>query len=259
MKRLLILLLLIAVAPPAWAHDAAVEADAVGVSRRALGNTLPDLRFVDTSGRTVRLADYRGRPLLVGLIYTACTDVCPLLVQQLYQAVAIGQETFGRDAFAVLTVGFDAANDTPQRMRSFARQQGVDLPNWEFLSGDQATIDRLAGALGFTLIPSAGGFSHMAQISVVDGDGRIYRQVYGNTFSVNTLIEPLKDLVYGRERRIQSFADLVGRVKLFCTIYNPSTGRYEIDYSVFIGIGIGLACLMLVLLWLVGEYRRSAT
>jgi len=259
MVRLFALLLMIWAAPAALAAGSSDADDALALSRRALGNTLPDLHFVSTTGRSVQLADYRGRPLLVSLVYTACTDSCPLVVQRLYDAVEVGQETFGPDGFAVVTVGFDSANDTPQRLRAFARQQGVDLPNWEFLAGDHATVDRLIEAVGFTLVPTAGGFSHMAQVSVVDKDGQIYQQVYGDAFAVTSIIEPLKDLIYGRAQRIETVTDFVERVKLFCTIYNPNTGRYEIDYSVFIGLAIGLACLMVVAAWLVREFRRSTT
>lgn len=259
MKRLLVPLLLLIISSPALAHDVVDEQTAISNSRRAIGTVLSDLAFVNTTGQPVQLADYRGRPLLLSLIYTACTNTCPLVVQNLYEAVEVAQETFGRDGFAVVTIGFDAANDTPQRLRSFARQQGVDLPNWDFLAGDRQTIDRLVEAVGFTIVPSAGGFTHVAQVSVVDANGRIYQQVYGDSFAVTAIMEPMKDLIYGRERSIQNVSDLVQRVKLFCTVYNPNTGRYEFDYSVFIGLAIGFACLLVVFLWLVSEYRRSTT
>jgi protein SCO1/2 len=247
----------LAFATPAMAASGGDAGKALGVSRQALGSELPDLVFTASDGRAVRLSDYRGRPLLLSLIYTGCTDVCPLLTQHLRVAVEVAQETFGGEAFAVLTVGFDAANDSPGRLLAFARRQGADLPNWEFVSGDQESIDRLAEAVGFSLYPSAGGFGHMAQVSVIDADGRIYQQVYGDSFETPAILEPLKDLHYGRQRPVENLSDLVQRVKLFCTVYDPNTGRYYFDYSFFIGAAIGLACLSLVLSWLVGEYRRS--
>jgi protein SCO1/2 len=225
-------------------------------SRGALGRTLPDLRFIDTAGKPRRLGEFRGRPLLVSLIYTACADVCPALIENLHPAIEAAQETFGADAFAVVTVGFDTRQDTPARLLAFVRERGVTLPNWHFLSGDRATVDSLATAVGFTFYPSAGGFDHMAQVSVVDRDGRLYRQVYGGVFDTPQIVEPLKDLVYGRERPLLSVEGLVDRVRWLCTVYNPRTGRYYFNYSLFIGIAIGAASLLGLLAWLVREWWR---
>lgn len=241
----------------AEASEKSMQDQALAVSRAAVGNALPDLDFTDTTGRKVRLADFRGRPLLVTLVYTGCADICPALIESLYPAVRTAQEAFGEDSFAVITIGFDARNDSAERMRSFARQHGVDLPNWTFLSGNSASVERLSEAVGFTIVPSAGGFEHMAQVSFVDRDGRVYQQLYGGAFSTPAVVEPLKDLVFGRTRSILSFAGIADRVKLFCTVFNPNTGRYYFNYSLFIGMAIGIACLLLVLTWIVREFRKS--
>jgi protein SCO1/2 len=239
----------IAAAPP-------TAEEVLDKSQGALGRTLPDLRFIDTAGMPRRLDEFRGRPLLVSLIYTACTDACPALIENLHPAIEAAQETFGADAFEVVTVGFDTRQDTPARLLAFVRERGVTLPNWHFLSGDRAAVDGLATAVGFTFYPSAGGFDHMAQVSVVDREGRLYRQVYGGVFDTPQIVEPLKDLVFGRERPLLSVEGLVDRVRWFCTVYNPRTGRYYFNYSLFIGMVIGAVSLLGLLAWLVREWRR---
>ncbi len=254
-RRLLALFCLLA--GPVAAAPAADPDAALAKSRSALGRSMPDLAFVDTSGRRVRLSEFVGRPYLLTLIYTACSDACPLIIRNLHPTVENARELLGADRFAVLTVGFDARHDTPDRMRSFMRSQGVDLPNWHFLSADQKTIDALAEAVGFTFYPYAGGFDHMAQITVVDAEGRIYRQIYGGAFEPPQVMEPLKDVVFGRFRPITDMGGLLDKVRLFCTIYDPNSGRYYFDYSLFIGIAIGAACLSLVASLLVREWRRS--
>lgn len=249
------LLWLLAGAAASAADPPTAEA-ALARSEAAVGGTLPELAFVDTAHLPRTLAEFRGRPLLVSLIYTACSDVCPALIDNLYPAVEAAQRTFGADAFSVVTIGFDTRNDTPERMLSFVRAHGIALPGWHFLSGDRATVDALAAAVGFTVYPSAGGFDHMAQVSVVDRDGRVYRQVYGGVFETPQIVEPLKDLVYGRERPLLSVAGLVDRVRWFCTVYNPRTGRYYFSYALFLGIAIGGGSLLGILAWLLREWRR---
>ncbi len=245
----------------AWTAQAITppdEEESLARSRAVVGDTLPDLAFRDTEGRIVRLGELRGRPLLISLVYTACADICPTQIQTLYPIVENALEMFGADAFRVVTIGFDAARDTPQRMRSFARSQGVDLPGWLFLSADQETIDTLTEAVGFTIYPLAGGFGHLAQVTVVDAEGRIYRQIYGATFEPPQIMEPLKDLVYGRYRPMTGLEDVLDRIRLFCTIYDPDSGRYHLNYALFIRIAIGSGALLLVLFVVVREWRRSA-
>lgn len=209
-------------------------------SQRAIGRAVDDHRFVDRSHRARRLADYRGKPLLLTLIYTGCSSTCPIVIQDLYRAVERAQAALGPDAFAVATVGFDTRNDTPERLASYARSQGVDLPNWDFLSGDPETIERLAAETGFIFAPSPAGFDHLAQVTILDAGGRIYRQVYGGDISPQTIVEPLKDVVFGRRADASPLAALASRIRLVCTVFDPNQGRYRFSYAIFIGLAIGV-------------------
>lgn len=232
--------------------------DVLATSQGALQHRLPDLTFVDPAGHQVRLSDYQGRPLLVSMLYTGCTDICPTLIENLRPAVAAAQEALGQESFHVVTVGFDVRNDTPERLRSFARLHGADLPNWAFLSADQDTIDQLAEAVGFTIFSVGGGFEHSAQVSVVDENGKLYQQVYGGTFETPAIVEPLKDLVLGQRHPLVSLDGITDRIRLYCTIYNPRTGRYYFNYSLIVGIVIGAGCLLLVLALLLREHLRGS-
>lgn len=247
------------VAPGAFAaSNAQVDGQAaLAASQAALGRELSGFQFHDTSGRAISLERYRGKPLVVSLIYTGCSNTCPVITQTLFDALSAAAEVFGTDAFAAVTIGFDAAHDTPERMRAFRRSQGVRLANWTFLSGDAPTIDALAQTVGFAFTPSPAGFDHMVQTTILDGEGRIYRQVYGDDFAPPSLVEPLKTLVFGTESTVFSLDGLIDRVRLFCTVYSPSSGRYRFDYSLFIGMGAGLSVLGLLALILLREWRRS--
>ncbi|MDH3740016.1 MAG: SCO family protein [Hyphomicrobiales bacterium] len=255
MRLVLCLFAIIVMIVPASATQNELEDQAAARSEAAIGNLLPPSNFVDTQGRQVTLEQLRGKPVLISMVYTGCTDVCPAIIENLRPAIEIGQDALGADSFTTITVGFDTRHDTPERMRSFARARGIDLPNWLFVSGDQQTVQRLADAVGFTITPSAGGFDHTAQVSIVDADGRIYQQIRGGVFNPPAIVEPLKDLMFGRRQAIVSLGGITERIKLFCTVYNPNTGRYYFNYSLFIGLGIGIACLLLVLIWLVREFR----
>jgi protein SCO1/2 len=241
-------------APSAFDAEAAIE-----YSQAAIGRQVGDYSFLDSDRTEVRLAELQGKPIVVNLVYTACSYSCPLIVQTLYSAVEVAQDALGEDSFAVLTIGFDTQEDTPARMRAYARGQGVDLPNWRFLSGDEATVSSLSKDLGFIYYPSPRGFDHLAQTSVIDAEGLVYRQVYGSDFSAPAVVEPLKDLVFGRQGDLTSVAGLINRVRLFCTLYDPSSERYRFDYSIFIALAVGsvaLGAIGLILLRALLRTRR---
>ena len=68
----------------------------------------------------------------------------------------------------MLTVGFDARNDTVARMAQFASVQGVKLSNWRVASGDTATIEALLNDLGFSYAGGRRRLSITAQTTIVD-------------------------------------------------------------------------------------------
>jgi protein SCO1 len=241
----------------AAAKPALDEAAAISVGQAAIGRELGDHALWDSDGRRIRLADFRGRPVVLNLVYTSCSGLCPTIIQTLDTAVAAAQQTFGVDRFSVLTIGFDTRNDTPERMRAFARAQGIDRPGWRFLSGDASTVEALGDEVGFAVYPAAQGFDHMALTTIVDPEGRVYRQIYGGAFDPPALVEPLKELVLGRRSAWTSLDGLINRIRLFCTLYDPRTGSYRFDYAPFIGMAIGLAALAGVAGFLIREWRRT--
>jgi len=214
--------------------------DALATSQAAIGQLLGSHQFQNTHGQPVDLNDYRGKPLVISLIFTSCYHICPATTQHLAKVVRKARSALGDDSFSVVTLGFDAPNDTPDAMRVFAAQQSVNLPDWAFLSGEQAAIDRLAEKLGFQYFPTPSGFDHLIQSTIIDAEGRIFRQVYGIQFDTPHLIEPLKVLVFGEDETATLLDQITARVKLFCTVYDPASDSYKFDYSIFVGLFIGI-------------------
>jgi protein SCO1/2 len=230
-------------------------AAAIGLSQSVIGGRVSDYAFTDSRGRARRLADYRGRPLLVNFVYTGCSQVCPVTVRFLDKAIAEARLALGRDSFAVATIGFNQPFDTPQAMHAFAAQYGIADPKWDFLSPAPGTVDALTRELGFTWYATPKGFDHVTQVTIVDGDGRIYRQIYGENFEVPMLIEPLKQLITGMPVPAGDWRALVEKVRLFCTVYDRSSGRYRLDYSLFVGILVGVTVLGAGTVSLLREWR----
>ena len=242
------------------------EKEALRISQSAIGNQLGDYTFLNHSWRKVRLSDYRGKPLIISMIYTSCPVICATTTKNL-SALKQSRDVLGADSFAVLTIGFDTANDTAEAMDAFAKRMEVQLPNWEFVSADAESIKKLSKDLGFVFSPSPdGGFNHITQTTFIDGKGKVNLQIYGEEFENRTLLDPLKNMiydvkatdpVYSFETAESGFAGIAKSVRLFCTVYDTRTGKYTVDYSFFYGIGLGIFVSLLIIWWIVGEYRRS--
>lgn len=241
-------------ADPGRTPDLAFDREeALQASQAAIGRELADYRFRDASGRTVRISEFAGRPVLINMVYTACSYYCPITSQALSQGVRAASDALGDGSFAVLTIGFDSRNDNPVRMRSYARAQGIDMPNWYFLAADAETVLALTAQLGFTFRPAPQGFDHLAQTTLIDGTGRIVRQIYGADLTVPQVVEPLKRLRAGQAAGLSSIGDIVERIRLFCTLYDPDRDAYRFDWSFFIGLGIGLLSIALLAAFLTNQ------
>jgi len=231
---------------------------ALRASQDAIDTTPADYPLTDHTGKALSLSDFRGKPLVLSLIYTSCFHICPMTTRHLHKVVEKAREALGSDAFSVAVLGFDAQNDHPREMAYFAKKQGIEDAGWSLLSADPDTINALTKDLGFVFFASPNGFDHVVQATVIDADGKIYRQVYGEVFDTPLLVEPLKELVLGRPKPNQDFfSTLVDKVRFFCTTYDPNSDGYRFDYSLFIGILIGALIILSGVVFIVRELYKG--
>lgn len=226
-------------------------------SEQAIGRMLGNYVLISSTGAHLPLASYRGKPLVISLVYTACSSVCPTSTQHLIAAVAQANRVIGPDRFEVLTVGFDARHDGPARLTQFAATQGVKFPNWRLASGDPGSIEAMLRDLGFSYASTAGGFDHVTQTTIVDREGRVYRHIYGDDFPITIFIEALKDAVYGTRASL-TLSGIVDRIKFICTVFDPGAGRYRIDYGLMFGSVLAALSLLIFGLLLAREWRRAS-
>jgi protein SCO1/2 len=243
---------LVAAAQQGAALDAA---DAVAASRAAIGRTIGDEILLDRRARPVSLAHFRGKPLLVSFIYTGCFQVCPLATRSLDEAVGVLQTRFGSDAFNVVSIGFNQPADSPQAMKDFAQKHRIDRANWDFLSAPAAIVPALTSTFGFRYAPTPAGFDHVLQVTVVDAQGRIVRQVWGDQPASRELGDALAQLAAnGTVEQPGAVAQLVERIRVLCTRYDPETGTYRVDYSLAWEIAGGITFILFMALYMLNEW-----
>jgi cytochrome oxidase Cu insertion factor (SCO1/SenC/PrrC family) len=164
MQRLIasgIAVALLGLAGSALAHDGPHKPAASGdqpviapIPERAGGTRdarsyFTDLELVTQDGRKVRFYSdmLEGRTVLINVIYTNCSDACPLITRVLLEARQQLGAQVGKDVHFV-TLTSDPLRDTPAAMKAFAAKQSADLPGWTWLTGSKANIDHILKKLG---------------------------------------------------------------------------------------------------------------
>ncbi len=227
-------------------------------SQAAIGNVLSNHSLTDHNGHALSMDDLRGKPLVLSLVYTSCYQICPMTIRNLAKVVDKARDALGENSFNVAVLGFDVYNDSPQAMIHFARKQGIDNRGWRLLSISPDSINALSEELGFEFFSSPNGFDHITQATVIDAEGRVYRQVYGEVIDTPLLVEPLKQLVLGQPKPNQTLlSELINKVRFFCTTYDPARDAYHFDYSLFIGMAIGGSIILIGIILLVREIRQG--
>lgn len=232
------------------------QAAALRASQAVVGQTVGDFTLLDREGRSVRLSQYRGKPLLVSFIYTGCFQVCPLTTRSLQEAVEAGRGILGTTQFNVVSIGFNQPMDSPQALKSFARQHRIDAPNWEFLSPHASIVEPLTRAFGFSYLATPAGFDHVLQATLLDAKGRVYRQLYGNQLNAAAIGEPLSQLLRNAPLPQQfRFEELIDRVRILCTEFDPVTGKTRIKYGLLLAVAGGATFALAMLWFFFAEWR----
>jgi protein SCO1/2 len=231
---------------------------ALKTSQSAIGRQLNNHTFTNADGKPVRLEDFRGKPLVLSMVYTSCYQICPMTTRHLAKVVEKARDALDDDSFSVAVIGFDTKVDTPDAMQYFANKQGISNKNWNLLSVNEQDLEALSKDLGFLYYPTSSGYDHLIQATIIDADGKVYRQVYGQVFDTPLLVDPLLELVLGRPKPAQSFlSSLSDKIKLFCTTYDPRSDGYYFDYSFFVEIFVGITVIFAVVLFMRRELKKG--
>jgi len=153
---------------------------AVAVSAAAEGDPRA-IPLVDQSGRTFRLQDLAGTPVVVTFIASRCTDACPIANAAF--ARAYWQMRSDHVRARLVTITLDPVYDTPAVMARVAHRFGVSRDGWRFASGRPKDVRALMRSLGVEAEPDAHGIpeEHTSFVYLLDRDVRLKRTLLLST------------------------------------------------------------------------------
>jgi cytochrome oxidase Cu insertion factor (SCO1/SenC/PrrC family) len=99
----------------------------------------PGFTLRDQTGRTISLASFKGRTVVLEFMDPHCVDICPIVSQEFVDA-------YRNLGTAARQVVFVAVNVNPYHVRvaemaQFSREHGLEtIPSWHFLTGTVSSL-----------------------------------------------------------------------------------------------------------------------
>jgi protein SCO1/2 len=160
---------------------------------RDVGDEIPNFALYDENGKLVRGNTLQGRRWVVDFVFTRCTqlDMCPAatahmaLLQKAVKAAKLNDVT-------LVTITFDPMYDTPGILRQYAQTYGLDLANFELLTGPQEEITALMEQFGILTRTVDGVLQHTGAAIVVSPQGRITYRKDGDFWTVDEMMQRLQ-------------------------------------------------------------------
>jgi len=165
--------------------------------KQSITHQIGDFSLLNQDSNLVTQTVFRNKIHVANFIFTTCGSICPVMTQN-FKIVA---DSLKNDS-AVILLSYSVTPwiDQPSVLKNYRKKNGINHPNWQFLTGDRTLIYKLARQsyfaeedLGFSKDSSQ--FLHTEHFILVDKTKRI-RGVYNGTLrlEMHHLIEDIKSL-----------------------------------------------------------------
>ena len=125
--------------------------------------------LTDQLGRSGKLGEWRGKPVMISMFYSSCQFVCPRIVEALKRT----EENLVTKV-PILMVSFDPARDDTAALKAMADERHIDSKFWTLARTDARNVRKLAAILGIQYRElESGEFNHSSVIILLDAEGRV--------------------------------------------------------------------------------------
>ena len=161
-----------------------------------IGDVIPDYKFTNQFGAPISLSQFKGNALAITFIFTRCPfpTFCPRMSQNFEKAQkALKAKADAPKNWKLLSISFDPAYDTPERLNKYSQAYGIDTDHWQFATGDLWNIDGITEQLGLTFYretPTALP-QHNLRTVVLDARGRLQKVFVGNEWTTEEFVSEM--------------------------------------------------------------------
>jgi protein SCO1/2 len=167
----------------------------------APGDAVPDFSLLNQSGRTIHLAQFKGRVLLMTFIFTRCNlpDYCPRMSRnfaEIDHALAADPALYAKTH--LLSVSFDPTNDTPTVLRDYGgsytgRHAAETFAHWDFAAPPEKELPAITQFFNVGITPGENSsLTHSLSTILIGRDGKIVAWFPTNDWQTSDMLARIK-------------------------------------------------------------------
>ncbi|MDQ5846968.1 MAG: SCO family protein [Acidobacteriota bacterium] len=170
------------------------------------GDEIPNYRLINQDGKTIRIHDYKGKPLLLTFIFTRCQDPdqCTLMSSNfatINQELQKQPELYGKTH--LLSISFDPEYDTPKVLRSYGaaftgKYADETFETWEFASGTADEVKGIAQFFGLRYYrdeqTGKEQMIHSLRTALIGPDSKVVKIYRGNDWKPEEVLKETQNL-----------------------------------------------------------------
>ena len=110
----------------------------------------PNVELITHHNQKVKLYDdlLKDKIIVLNLMYADCQGVCPTITANLKRVQTILKQQINHEIF-IYSMTLKPEQDSPAKLREYAKMHGINDKNWTFLTGKPNEVDMLRHMLGF--------------------------------------------------------------------------------------------------------------
>jgi protein SCO1 len=166
---------------PFYGHYDVLSADFEGHKKGdTIFHTVPDFSYITQDSIEIHSEQLKDKIWIAKFFFSRCPTICPPMTSSMKQLREDLSDI--NDLVTYLSFSIDPKKDTPERLREYIQEHGIDADNWYFLTNDDEEATHFLGTEGFKIHAMSddyapGGYAHSPNFILVDRSQRI-RGIY---------------------------------------------------------------------------------
>lgn len=168
-----------------------------------VGKEVPDFTLTNQDGKKFSTKDFRGKAFAVTFIYAQCPlpDFCIKMSTNFSDlALQLNENAEYKDKMRLLSVSFDPARDTPEKLKKYGqgylgKNAKPDFTVWQLAVGTDAEVKAVADFFGLRYEideKDKTQFLHSLRTAVVSPEGKVTKVFSGSDWTADDLFREMK-------------------------------------------------------------------
>lgn len=167
-----------------------------------IGREIPEFTLTNQDGKRISTKDFKGKTWALTFIYARCPlpDYCIKMSTNFSDAAQQIMSSDFKDKMRLLSVSFDPANDTPEKLRAYGqgylgKDAKPDFSVWQLAVGDDKQVRAIADFFGLRYETDQNDktqINHSLRTAVISPEGKVTKIFAGNDWTANDLLREMK-------------------------------------------------------------------